>query len=403
MPSNMTMLPELLALGLTDEAGRPRVEALPLEPGQSVPLPPLAFGTQAFDTRPVVEHPNPGAWRETAYDTPPTVAYRLRGAHVHSSAGVVVLEGYLVAETLLHVNMAEHAMSQDPVTGTVTLHTQGVVPVGRAVHLLAGGASNYYHWHLDILARLSVLPEAWAADRLLVPPLDQRFQREALVLLAGEGTLTVQAVAPGTTLWVEDLLLIPDLTGAGRFPRPCLLGVFDRLRAAVAPEPPHRRLYISRIDSRKRVLRDEAALAARLAEAGYEVLSLGTLSLAEQIQAFAEATHVIGAHGAGLTNLLFCSPGTRVCELQMDCYLNWLFRRLAALRGLSYGCVLGSLEGPWDPQWPHDNAWSLPQTPLWQTLAEAGFLACPPAEGPWEGGGWGGPASPAYLFCFPSP
>ena len=34
------------------------------------------------------------------------------------------------------------------------------------------------------------------------------------------------------------------------------------------------------------------------------------------MKTFAEASHVLAAHGAGLTNLLWCHPGTKVIEIQ---------------------------------------------------------------------------------------
>ena len=34
------------------------------------------------------------------------------------------------------------------------------------------------------------------------------------------------------------------------------------------------------------------------------------------MQTFAEATHIVAAHGAGLVNLLWCKPGTKVIEIQ---------------------------------------------------------------------------------------
>jgi capsular polysaccharide biosynthesis protein len=35
----------------------------------------------------------------------------------------------------------------------------------------------------------------------------------------------------------------------------------------------------------------------------------------QQMRVFGEASHVVGVHGAGLTNVLFCAPGTRVLEI----------------------------------------------------------------------------------------
>jgi capsular polysaccharide biosynthesis protein len=64
------------------------------------------------------------------------------------------------------------------------------------------------------------------------------------------------------------------------------------------------------------------------------------LTWAEQINAFRGAKVVVGPHGAGLANLMFCRPGTTVVELFNRSYVNGLYWRLAALRGLDYRPVV---------------------------------------------------------------
>ena len=40
------------------------------------------------------------------------------------------------------------------------------------------------------------------------------------------------------------------------------------------------------------------------------------MTIKEQFKTFAEATHVLAAHGAGLVNTLWCNPGTKIIEIQ---------------------------------------------------------------------------------------
>jgi hypothetical protein len=75
-------------------------------------------------------------------------------------------------------------------------------------------------------------------------------------------------------------------------------------------------------------------------------------SLAEQVAVFHRAECVVGPHGAGLTNLLFCRSGTQVIELGTP-YRPWAcFYEIAHHRGLDYHLHMAS---PWhvrhfDPQ-----------------------------------------------------
>jgi capsular polysaccharide biosynthesis protein len=54
---------------------------------------------------------------------------------------------------------------------------------------------------------------------------------------------------------------------------------------------------------------------------------------------------VIGAHGAGLTNVVFCRPGTILYELMPNFYINPCCRRLAQTAGLTYHADIFEADG----------------------------------------------------------
>ena len=55
---------------------------------------------------------------------------------------------------------------------------------------------------------------------------------------------------------------------------------------------------------------------------GWEFVQLEKLPVGEQMQLFAEAKSIIAPHGAGLTNLLWCAPDTKVLEFQRETMLS---------------------------------------------------------------------------------
>jgi hypothetical protein len=75
-----------------------------------------------------------------------------------------------------------------------------------------------------------------------------------------------------------------------------------------------RRIYISRNDAKARRVANEEDLAPVLADLGFEVHILKGMPLAEQVRLFQEAEIVTGPHGAGLTNIAWCRPGTKIVE-----------------------------------------------------------------------------------------
>ena len=95
-------------------------------------------------------------------------------------------------------------------------------------------------------------------------------------------------------------------------------------------DEPKRLIYIERSHSRRPVNTDEFSAWRR--QHGFDDVWLEGMSLAEQITLFREAKIVLGVHGAGLTNIIHCRPGTLVVEfmpagLDRPCYpvLSQLF------------------------------------------------------------------------------
>jgi capsular polysaccharide biosynthesis protein len=59
-----------------------------------------------------------------------------------------------------------------------------------------------------------------------------------------------------------------------------------------------------------------------------------------QVELFANASAVIATHGAGLSNLAFCQPGTKVLELFNKTLSTHAFYTIAEFGGLDYSCAV---------------------------------------------------------------
>ena len=57
--------------------------------------------------------------------------------------------------------------------------------------------------------------------------------------------------------------------------------------------------------------------------------------------AFTGADEIVAVHGAGLTNLLFCRPGTRVIEIFPENFVKSTYFWLARQLGLEYHYLIG--------------------------------------------------------------
>lgn len=93
--------------------------------------------------------------------------------------------------------------------------------------------------------------------------------------------------------------------------RSWVAGVEDREGTMKAPK----RIFISRNDATSRKIVNQSEIDVVLEEFEFTSISLSNLTLAEQIQIFANAEAVVGVHGAGLTNIVFGSRSLRVLEI----------------------------------------------------------------------------------------
>ena len=103
------------------------------------------------------------------------------------------------------------------------------------------------------------------------------------------------------------------------------------------PNVAKRRLFISRADAKRPRLLNEDEVFKRIEALGFERVIPGRLSIADQIALFSEAQIVAGAHGAGLTNLIFMPGGGAVVENFHPSLVHGAYAWLSHLAGQMYG------------------------------------------------------------------
>lgn len=191
---------------------------------------------------------------------------------------------------------------------------RGYVPGVSA--LLRGPDDAHFHVLMDWLPRLLSL---WA------PPYDEL--GEIKLLVSGELTdiqrRLLDRVAPpnarivylpGDRLYdVERLVFSTFKSRLGYLPERYARTLRDKLLPA-RPSRRDKRILISRQNAPKRRIRNFAALEEALTPHGFSPVAPERLSLKEEIELFYDAEFVVGAHGSGLTNVLF-SERTAVLEL----------------------------------------------------------------------------------------
>ena len=194
--------------------------------------------------------------------------------------------------------------------------------IGNVYSLLSLWSSEFYHWFHDVLPRLeTALPHLPADAKFLINPNPKAWQLDSL-LAFGIGPDRLEIQPSGMHTRVERLWLSTPVGHSSLGSGIVLRRVADRLRHHFIGDDSvrnsHYRLYISRRKAASRRIVNESEIKALLEEQGLETVLCEDLSLAQQVQLFAKTTTIIGAHGAGLTNLMYCLPGSLIGEVHMD-------------------------------------------------------------------------------------
>jgi hypothetical protein len=192
---------------------------------------------------------------------------------------------------------------------------------GTVFSMLSGGGAinNYGHWLMDALPRLHLLKEAGELDKIdwfIVPSLGYDYQKDSMKFLGiplnkvieGDKIRHVQAdVLVATTAPRGDHTLIPDWSF--RFLRETFMGRKDGRKSYPSL------VHISRKDSKYRTVLNEDEMVKLIEPYGFETVVLSKLSLIEKVNLFANADVILGASGAGLTNIFFSKKGSKLIEL----------------------------------------------------------------------------------------
>lgn len=236
---------------------------------------------------------------------------------------------------------------------------------GRTLSLCSESAFNYAHFILDVMPRAFLVEQAGyslAAFDHIVVRVPNDFCRG---LLAALGVSLKQCIAPRHGLLLTaDFLVAPTFPGIRRNTEPWAAQFLrSRFAGSDHADSPGRSIYVLRS---KRRPSNQEELVSIAANYGVEVFS-PEQDVAAQIRTFQEADLVIGPHGAGLSNLVFSRPSTRVLELIPRKRPLPYFYTLSMNANLSYAAVLGDAQmppdaGSDDPQSDfHVNAYAFEQ------------------------------------------
>ena len=217
--------------------------------------------------------------------------------------------------------------------------------IDGTVAVLAGLLNDtYFHWMFDILPRIELLYKSGiditGIDKFLVSSrLD--FQKE---------TLKALGIPPTKILETDEYphiqattLVVPSFPGSVAWmPKwACDFLRNEFLDKKQIETEKIERIYISRKPAPNRRIINEDEIVSCLNKYGFTSVILESMSVAEQAALLANAKVVVAPHGGGLTNTVFCNPGTKVIEIFSPNYVYPCYWLISNQIGLEYYYLQG--------------------------------------------------------------
>ncbi|NER05596.1 MAG: DUF563 domain-containing protein, partial [Okeania sp. SIO3C4] len=214
---------------------------------------------------------------------------------------------------------------------------------------------NYSHWMLGLLPKIGLLQESGinlkSIGKFVVSSQSERpFQRETLEILGIPSDRIVESMK--YPYIKAKTLIVPKLFAKlGQF------GIISRwgyefikkefIKPGIKKDlETFNGIYISRQDAPTRRVINESEVVNFLSKFGIRSVTLTSMSIREQALLFASAKVVVGSHGAGLSNLLFCHQGTKVIELIPQNDIRICYYVLSNRCELDYYYLLGKSVTP---------------------------------------------------------
>lgn len=207
-----------------------------------------------------------------------------------------------------------------------------------------GDSKNYYHFVADTLGDLAFLRRQGldlAQFNHFVLPFSGSAWQKTLWQLAGISLDKIVPVSEFAKLHVQTLYVPVRAKGSSYTPSWLAAELRKQLGFQLSAAKPEALLYISRKDAPQRALANEDNIINLLQSRGFTIVECSALSVQQQQQLFNQAKIIVAPHGAALTNLIWCQPGTMVIELIPPFHPNPCFAELSVLADLHYRYLAG--------------------------------------------------------------
>jgi capsular polysaccharide biosynthesis protein len=220
---------------------------------------------------------------------------------------------------------------------------------GTVAFLSVRWGAVFYHWMYDVLPGIHLIQKSGidldSIDYFVFNNYHFAYQKETLELLGIPEHKIIQSVDK-PYIQAKKLIVPAPNFFQNNTATPEWMCKF--LKQQFIPEEAknitaNRRIYISRENAASRNVVNQDELMKRLEFLNFESVVLESLTISEQAVLMASASVVLAPHGAGLSNIVFCQPGTKVIELFAPTYVPPCYRIISNICGLEHYYLIGEL------------------------------------------------------------
>ena len=220
---------------------------------------------------------------------------------------------------------------------------------GKLLSLIQDASeNNFSHWLLDILPRIKIFEQNNSIEEIdyfLLPELKYSFQRETLEILkipfnkilSDKQNRHIEADVLYLTghPWhkkgnvQDEIIYIPDWI---------INWLREKFLANAEYKNVSEKIYIDRSDSlfsHCQIINSDEVWEF-LKNEGFTKIRSTEITFKNQIGLFNSASTIVGAHGAGLTNMIFSKSNTNIIEFAPENHPNNFFYRVSQINNLNY-------------------------------------------------------------------
>jgi len=233
---------------------------------------------------------------------------------------------------------------------------------GCIFSLLAGGGANknYHHWILEVLPKIYLLKKKKLLrkiDYFLVPGFELEFQIKTLQILGIQKKQILES-QKYKHLLADEIYSTSSIADDNsnnifnwniNFIRKTYLSAAQNRKSHFN----YKKIYLDRgeghlikniknlysLKDNYRLIINEDEIKSYLISKGFKIIKSQDLFFLDQVDLFSNLDCIISLHGAGLTNLIFSKPKTKVIEIRTENNINNFPYKLSKLLKLNYHSI----------------------------------------------------------------